>query len=97
MLRDETYLNYMWLAANRVVDYVGEMSRREFDADPKTKDAVGYGFEVLDWNRKWTTATKFVPELIRMMEPIVPRENGGESARPTTGGWMGSATITFRF
>jgi uncharacterized protein with HEPN domain len=40
MARDETYVNYMLLAARRVTDYIGAMSRIEFDADPKTRDAV---------------------------------------------------------
>ncbi len=112
MPRDETYLGYMLLAAHRVANYVGAMSRAEFDADPKTKDAVVlqignigeaaskisesfqnlhsnlpwlqmigmrhrvfHDYEVLDWDRIWTTATRFVPELIRMVEPLVPPEN----------------------
>ncbi len=112
MPRDETYLNFMLLAARRVVVYIGDMSRSEFDADPKTRDAVVlqignigeaaskiseafqklhpnlpwpqminmrhrvfHGYEVLDWNRIWLTATKFVPELIRDLEPLVPPEN----------------------
>jgi uncharacterized protein with HEPN domain len=112
MPRDETYLTFMMLAARRVESYIQGMSRRDFDADPKTKDAVVlqignigeaaskvsspfkaqhpalpwpqmigmrhrvfHGYEVLDWDRIWTTATIFVPELIRLLEPLVPPED----------------------
>jgi uncharacterized protein with HEPN domain len=109
MPRDETYLDYMMLAARRVMSYIGEMSRNEFDNDPKTRDAVVlqignigeaaskvsrefqnqhpelpwsqmigmrhrvfHGYEILDWNRIWATATRFVPQLVEMLVPLVP-------------------------
>jgi uncharacterized protein with HEPN domain len=33
---------------------------------------VFHGYELLDWNRIWITATVFVPQLIRLLEPLVP-------------------------
>ncbi|RPH96238.1 DUF86 domain-containing protein [candidate division KSB1 bacterium] len=35
---------------------------------------VFHGYEVLDWSRIWATALKFVPELIPMLETLVPPE-----------------------
>ena len=31
-----------------------------------------HGYQVIDWNRVWETAQQFVPELIRLLEALVP-------------------------
>ncbi|HEY3295050.1 MAG TPA: HepT-like ribonuclease domain-containing protein [bacterium] len=35
---------------------------------------VFHGYEVIDWNKVWDTATISVPKLIPMIEPLVPPE-----------------------
>jgi uncharacterized protein with HEPN domain len=112
MPRDDTFLAYMLTYATRVTTYIAEISRAQFDADPKTRDAVlmqlgnigeaanqvSSGFQnahsaipwpkiigmrnrifhkyvEIDWDIVWIAATDEVPKLIRMLEPLVPRED----------------------
>jgi uncharacterized protein with HEPN domain len=33
-----------------------------------------HGYQEIDWKKVWETATVFVPELLQLLEPLVPPE-----------------------
>ncbi len=42
------------------------------------RDHLIHGYDVVDWDEVWKTATSDVPDLLIKMEPLLPRE-GSES------------------
>ncbi len=39
---------------------------------------IFHTYQQVDWNRVWTTATVFVPQLISLLEPLMPTNSGRE-------------------
>ncbi len=69
------------------LSYIGEISKRissEFkQAHPEIpwklmagmRDRIIHDYYQIDWEVVWSTAIESVPELIRLVEPLVPPEN----------------------
>ena len=43
------------------------------------RDHLIHGYDVVDWDEAWRTATRDVPDLVTKMAPLLPRE-GSEQA-----------------
>jgi uncharacterized protein with HEPN domain len=39
------------------------------------RDHLIHGYDVVDWDEVWKTATRDVPDLLNKIEPVLPREN----------------------
>ena len=39
------------------------------------RDVVIHGYDIVDWDETWDTATKDVPELLAKIEPLLPTES----------------------
>lgn len=40
------------------------------------RDHLIHGYDVVDWNEVWKTATKDAPDLLSKIEPLLPKKTG---------------------
>ncbi|MEW5720736.1 MAG: HepT-like ribonuclease domain-containing protein [Chloroflexota bacterium] len=40
------------------------------------RDHVIHGYDVVDWDEVWKTATKDAPDLLAKIEPLLPKKSG---------------------
>lgn len=81
------------MAVERRIEIIGEAARRvstEYrDVHPEIpwrriiaqRHVLAHEYEEIEETLLWQTATVSVPELIRLLTPLVPRELGGEGGR----------------
>lgn len=87
MRKDDAYLLDILLAARKVLKYAGNMQQKEFDSNELVQDAVIRQLEIMGEaagriseyfriNRQivWDTIQNDLPDLIRLVEPLVPAE-----------------------
>ncbi|MBN1796027.1 MAG: DUF86 domain-containing protein [Sedimentisphaerales bacterium] len=79
MWRDDAYLLDMLPAARRVIKFTQEIKFSQFQIDEIIQNAVMHQYFDIIPSKVWEVVQKDIPELIKILEPLVPPPDEPES------------------